>query len=108
MAGVEPVCETHLSANIKCFIYIDLFDIIIISCFIYINKQMTELVPSSAKDLVFDQKEILPYGKLGHFIDWNKVFRDKIGTFYPKPINWHTSLNEHGEFDTYTFLWART
>ncbi len=69
---------------------------------------MTELVPSSAKDLVFDQKEILPYGTLGHFIDWNKVFRDKIGTFYPKPINWHTSLNEHGELDTHTFLWART
>lgn len=57
---------------------------------------------------VFDTAEIMPYGKIGKNIDWNRVFRDKIWIHHPDPINWNNAIDEQGNFDFNKFLMSRT
>lgn len=71
---------------------------------------MNEIVHSSSNlpVVAFDQKEIMPYGKIGVNIDWNRVFRDKIWIFHPQPINWYKAIDEQGNFDFAKFTLSRT
>jgi hypothetical protein len=66
------------------------------------------IIKFTPQEVVYDQKEVMPYGKLWNFIDWNKVFQDKIWLFYPKPIDWNKAINEQWLFDSDKFLLSRS
>lgn len=56
----------------------------------------------------FDTKEIMPQGKIGHMIDWNKVFDyNPTHVYYPPPINRSKGVDEHGNFNYKKFTMSR-
>lgn len=65
------------------------------------------IVKYNPQEITFNQKDVMPYGKLGSLIDWNKVFKDKIWLFYPAPINWNGSVDEQWEFNAEKFYAVR-
>ncbi len=76
--------------------------------YLYLFVCIMSIVKFTPQEVVYDQKEVMPYGKLWNFIDWNKVFQDKIWLFYPKPINWNKAINEQWLFDSDKFLLSRS
>lgn len=58
----------------------------------------------NSQTIDFVKNEIMPYGKIGSKIDWNKVFQNKAWIYYPKPINWNKSVNQQGDFDADLFF----
>lgn len=63
--------------------------------------------PLEKKEIIFDQKEIFPYGKLGRQINWNKIFDQKCRAHYPKAINRNNIVNDDGNFDLDKFIFSR-
>lgn len=68
---------------------------------------MNKLSSSETKELALHHQTILPYGKTGRQINWNKVFDQQCRAYYPKAINRNKSINNNWDFDVDKFILSR-
>jgi len=68
---------------------------------------MTDLEKRDGEIINFKWNELMPHQSFWWMIDWNKVFQNKVGVFYPKPINWKDSVDDEWNFDWDKFYLSR-